>query len=126
MYFLILWHVPVRCKSIYERVLIRQMSHYHRSLSCNPTSYLQTNLCTTYRCLPLFLERSVSSELLKLFDIVNNTPEGQRLLQEKKRRLEEEAGGAPREDSRVASLAEKVDEDLVVAEASSVGGEENT
>ena len=48
------------------------------------------------------------------------------LLQEKKRRLEEEAGGAPREDSRVASLAEKVDEDLVVAEASSVGGGEST
>ena len=62
----------------------------------------------------------------QLHEIVNNTPEGQRLLQEKKRRLEEEAGGAPREDSRVASLAEKVDEDLVVAEASSVGGEENT
>ena len=31
----------------------------------------------------------------------------------------------PREDSRVASLAERVDEDLVVVEASSVG-EENT
>ena len=62
----------------------------------------------------------------QLREIVNNTPEGQRLLQEKKRRLEEEAGGAPREDSRVASLAEKVDEDLVVAEASSVGSEENT
>jgi len=62
----------------------------------------------------------------QLHEIVNNTPEGQRLLQEKKRRLEEEAGGAPREDSRVASLAEKVDEDLVVAEASSVGGEEST
>ena len=31
-----------------------------------------------------------------------------------------------REDSRVASLAEKVDEDLVVVEASSVCGEENT
>ena len=62
----------------------------------------------------------------QLHEIVNNTPEGQRLLQEKKRRLEEEAGGVPREDSRVASLAEKVDEDLVVAEASSVGGEENT
>jgi hypothetical protein len=58
----------------------------------------------------------------QLHEIVNNTPEGQRLLQEKKRRLEEEAGGAPREDSRVASLAEKVDEDLVVVEASSVGG----
>ena len=28
-----------------------------------------------------------------------------------------------REDSRVASLAEKVDEDLVVVETSSVGGE---
>ena len=28
-----------------------------------------------------------------------------------------------KKDSRVASLAEKVDEDLVVAEASSVGGE---
>jgi len=62
----------------------------------------------------------------QLHEIVNNTPEGQRLLQEKKRRLEEEAGGAPREDSRVASLAEKVDEDLVVVKASSVGGEENT
>ena len=62
----------------------------------------------------------------QLHEIVNNTPEGQKLLQEKKRRLEEEAGGVPREDSRVASLAKKVDEDLVVAEASSVGGEENT
>ena len=31
-----------------------------------------------------------------------------------------------KKDSRVASLAEKVDEDLVVAEASSVGGEEST
>ena len=62
----------------------------------------------------------------QLHEIVNNTPEGQRLLQEKKRRLEEEAGGVSREDSRVASLAEKVDEDLVVVEASSVGGEENT
>jgi hypothetical protein len=61
----------------------------------------------------------------QLHEIVNNTPEGRRLLQEKKRRLEEEAGGAPREDSRVASLAERVDEDLVVVEASSVG-EENT
>ena len=54
------------------------------------------------------------------------TPEGQRLLQEKKMRLEEEAGGVPREDSSVASLADRVDEDLVVAEASSVGGEEST
>ena len=62
----------------------------------------------------------------QLHEIVNNTPEGQRLLQEKKRRLEEEAGGVPREDSRVASLAEKVDEDLVVVEASSVGGGEST
>ena len=62
----------------------------------------------------------------QLHEIVNNTPEGQRLLQEKKRRLEEEAGAVSREDSRVASLAEKVDEDLVVVEASSVGGEENT
>ena len=62
----------------------------------------------------------------QLHEIVNNTPEGQRLLQEKKQRLEEEAGGVPREDSRVASLAEKVDEDLVVVETSSVGGEENT
>ena len=62
----------------------------------------------------------------QLHEIVNNTPEGQRLLQEKKQRLEEEAGGTPREDSRVASLAEKVDEDLVVAEASSVGGGEST
>ena len=58
----------------------------------------------------------------QLHEIVNNTPEGQRLLQEKKQRLEDEAGGAPREDSRVASLAERVDEDLVVVEASSVGG----
>ena len=32
----------------------------------------------------------------------------------------------PREDSRAASLAEKFDEDLVVVEASSVGGEEST
>ena len=62
----------------------------------------------------------------QLHEIVNNTPEGQRLLQEKKRRLEEEAGGVSREDSRVASLAEKVDEDLVVVEASSVDDEENT
>ena len=62
----------------------------------------------------------------QLHEIVNNTPEGQRLLQEKKRRLEEEAGAVPREDSRVASLAEKVDEDLVVVEASSVDDEENT
>ena len=29
-----------------------------------------------------------------------------------------------REESRVASLADRVDEDLVVVEASSVGGEE--
>ena len=62
----------------------------------------------------------------QLHEIVNNTPEGQRLLQEKKRRLEEEAGGVSREDSRIASLADKIDEDLVVVEASSVGGEENT
>ena len=62
----------------------------------------------------------------QLHEIVNNTPEGQRLLQEKKRRLEEEASGVSREDSRIASLAEKVDEDLVVVETSSVGGEENT
>ena len=62
----------------------------------------------------------------QLHEIVNNTPEGQRLLQEKKQRLEEEAGGVLREDSRVASLAEKVDEDLVVVDASSVGGGENT
>ncbi|CAL6414512.1 unnamed protein product [Bathycoccus prasinos] len=62
----------------------------------------------------------------QLHEIVNNTPEGQRLLQEKKQRLEEEAVGVPREDSRVASLAEKVEEDLVVVEASSVGGEEST
>ena len=62
----------------------------------------------------------------QLHEIVNNTPEGQRLLQEKKQRLEEEAVGVSREDSRVASLAEKVDEDLVVVEASSVDGEENT
>ena len=32
----------------------------------------------------------------------------------------------PREDSRVTSLADRVDDDSVVAEASSVGGEENT
>ena len=57
----------------------------------------------------------------QLHEIVNNTPEGQRLLQEKKRSLEEDGGGVPREDSRVASLAEKFDEDLVVVEASSVG-----
>ena len=44
----------------------------------------------------------------QLHEIVNNTPEGQRLLQEKKQRLEEEAGGVPREDSRVASLAERL------------------
>ena len=62
----------------------------------------------------------------QLHEIVNNTPEGQRLLQEKKQRLEDEAGGVPREDSRVASLAERVDEGLVVVEASSVGGEEST
>jgi hypothetical protein len=31
-----------------------------------------------------------------------------------------------KKDSRVASLAEKVDEDLVVVEASSVGGGEST
>ena len=31
-----------------------------------------------------------------------------------------------KKDSRVASLADRVDEDLVVVEASSVGGEENT
>ena len=62
----------------------------------------------------------------QLHEIVNNTPEGQRLLQEKKQRLEEESGGVPREDNRVASLAERVDEDLVVVEASSVGGEEST
>ena len=62
----------------------------------------------------------------QLHEIVNNTPEGQRLLQEKKRSLEEEAGGVPREDSRVASLADKIDEDLVVVEASSVDDEEST
>jgi len=49
----------------------------------------------------------------QLHEIVNNTPEGQRLLQEKKRKLEEEAGGTPREERQVF-------------EASSVGGEENT
>ena len=31
-----------------------------------------------------------------------------------------------KKDSRVASLADRVDEDLVVVEALSVGGEENT
>ena len=62
----------------------------------------------------------------QLHEIVNNTPEEQRPLQEKSQRLEEEADGVSREDSRVASLAEKVDEDLVVVEASSVGGEEST
>ena len=62
----------------------------------------------------------------QLHDIVNNTPEGQRLLQEKKRILDEEAGGVLREDSRVASLSDRVDEDLFVAEASSVGGEESS
>jgi hypothetical protein len=60
----------------------------------------------------------------QLHEIVNNTPERQRLLQEKKQRREEETGGVPREDSRVAFLADRVDEDLVVVEASSVGGEE--
>jgi len=34
----------------------------------------------------------------QLHEIVNNTPEGQRLLQEKKERLEEEAGGLSREE----------------------------
>ena len=34
----------------------------------------------------------------QLHEIVNNTPEGQRLLQEKKERLEEEAGGVSREE----------------------------
>ena len=62
----------------------------------------------------------------QLHEIVNNTPEGQRLLQEKKRRLEQEAGDVPREDSRVTSLADKVGEDLVVVDASSVGGEGDT
>ena len=62
----------------------------------------------------------------QLHEIVNNSPEGQRLLQVKKRSLEEEAGSVPREDSRVTSLADRVDDDSVVAEASSVGGEENT
>ena len=62
----------------------------------------------------------------QLHEIVNNTPERQRLLQEKERRLEEEAGGTPRDNSRVAPLADRVDEDLVVVEALSVGGEENT
>ena len=62
----------------------------------------------------------------QLHEIVNNTPEGQRLLQEKKRRLEQEVGGVPREDSRVTSLADKVGEDLVVVDASSVGGEGDT
>ena len=37
-----------------------------------------------------------------------------------------EAGGTPRDNSRVASLADRVDEDFVVVEALSVGGEENT
>ena len=50
----------------------------------------------------------------QLHEIVNNTPEGQRLLQEKKQRLEEEAGGVPREDSRVASLTDNVNDDLLV------------
>lgn len=55
----------------------------------------------------------------QLHEIVNNTPEGQRLLQEKKQRLEEEAGGVPREDSRVVSLADKVDENLAFGESNS-------
>ena len=41
----------------------------------------------------------------QLDEIIKNTLEGQRLLQEKKQRLEEETGGVPREDSRVTSLA---------------------
>ena len=63
----------------------------------------------------------------QLHEIVNNTPEGQRLLQEKKRDLKRKSAVClVKKDSRVASLADRVDEDLVVAEASSVGGEENT
>ena len=52
----------------------------------------------------------------ELHEIVNNTPEGQRLLLEKKRRLEEEANALPREDSRVDALADKLGEDLLVEE----------
>ena len=55
----------------------------------------------------------------QLHEIVNNTPEGQRLLLEKKRRLEEEANALPREDSRVVSLADKVDENLAFGESNS-------
>jgi len=52
----------------------------------------------------------------QLDEVINNTPEGQRLLQEKKQRLEEEAGGVPREDSSVDALADKLGEDLLVEE----------
>ena len=60
----------------------------------------------------------------QLHEIVNNTPEGQRLLQEQKQRHEEVievAGSVAKEDSRVASLADMVDEGLAV-ETSNEGG----
>ena len=57
----------------------------------------------------------------QLDEIIKNTPEGQRLLQEKKKRLEEETGGVPREDSSLASLADKLDEDLIVEKKSPDG-----
>ena len=97
-----------------------------------PVRNMRTSRAQGVRC-PYYMGDSCQKPLLHYdanYEIVmerfGNTPEGQRLLQEKKRWLEEEAGGAPREDSRVASLAKKVDEGLFVAEASSVGGEENT
>ena len=54
----------------------------------------------------------------QLDEIIKNTPEGQRLLQEKKQKLEEETGAVPREDSSVASLADKLDKDLIVEKKS--------
>ena len=57
----------------------------------------------------------------QLDEIIKNTPEGQRLLQEKKQRLEEETGAVPREDSSVASLADKLDKDLIVEKKSPDG-----
>ena len=105
-------------------------SMFKQALTCDDIELSQTLKGKNQaQYLPIWLEQNKgdlidqNKELLffteQLHEIVNNTPEGQRLLQEKKRRLEEEAGGVPREDSRVASLAEKVDEDLVVADASS-------
>ena len=57
----------------------------------------------------------------QLDEIIKNTPEGQRLLQEKKKRLEEETGGVSREDSSIASLADKLDKDLIVEKKSPDG-----